>query len=168
MVICWVRCWCCHLGWRWWMCCRWEMCLRCSLGGHCCCWTQKRSTLLIQPHTTVSPRGIEALLNTLWLFLIFSIKTTVWALLAGMRNFLGKKISFLASSITNPVRGACTRSSYCFKLCTLLTAVTRSWIKFVWKHPIQTRLAVNITGWMLNWLSTHRIQSITRMACITM
>ena len=149
------------------MCCRWEMCLRCSLGCQCWCRTRKRTTLLIQPHTTVSTCGVEALLNTLWLFLIFSIKTTVWALLAGMWNLLGKKISFLASSITNSVWGSRTRSSYCFKLCALLTAVTRSWIKFVRKGPIRTRLAVYITGWMCNWLSAHRIQSITRMTRIT-
>ena len=167
MVICWVRCWC-LLGWSWWMCCRRQMCLRCSLGGLCCCWTQKRTTLLIQPHTTVSTCSIEALLNTLWLFLVFSVKTTVWALLAGMRHLLGQKIPFLASSITNCVWDSCTRSSYYFKLCTLLTAVTRSWIKFVWKRPIRTKLAANITGWICNWLSARRIQSITRMARITM
>ena len=162
---CWVRWWWwCQLAWGQRLCQRRQMCLGCDC---CCTWTQMRNTVLIQPSTTVSASSIQALPDTLRLFLIFSVKTTVWALLADMWNILRKEISFFTSATTNAVQESSTGSSYYFKLRTLLTAVTRSWIKFVWKCLIWTRLAANITGWMCNFLSAHRIQSIARMAFST-
>ena len=128
-------------------------------------WT--RITFPVWPWATMLLGSIQALVYAFWYHLIFAIRAAIGTFLAAMsRIFLGIEESCLTCSIAYPVRMTGARCCYNFMLCTHLTAMTRSWVKFIRECSFKANHAIRLC-WICNTTATRWIQSTTLMTSLT-